>query len=237
MIRTIIWFAYFWLFLVFSLPFLAYAKLQELLGNSKASTRVAVRAARFWSRSLVWLAGGKVLVKGMENLPKDEPVVFIGNHQGNFDIPLLLGFVGKPLGFIAKIEMLKMPIVSLWMKYLHCVFMDRNDIRQSISAINEGAENIRNGFSVVIFPEGTRSKGNVTGEFKAGSFKLATKAEAAIVPITMKNTYQLFEANKNRMKPAAVEIIISKPIYTKTLTAMELKELPETVRNRIISKL
>jgi 1-acyl-sn-glycerol-3-phosphate acyltransferase len=237
MLRTIIWFIYFWLFLVFTLPFLAYAKIQELRGNTKARDRVAAKAARIWSRSLIWLAGGKVTVIGQENLPKDQQVVFIGNHQGNFDIPLLLGYVDKPLGFIAKIEMLKMPIVCAWMKYLHCVFMDRNDIRQSVSAINEGVENIKNGHSIAIFPEGTRSKGDKVGEFKAGSFKLATKANALIVPLTMKNSYKLFEANNKKMKPAKVEIIISPPINTKDLSAQEIKELPDTVRNIIVNNL
>lgn len=237
MIRTIIWFIYFWLFLIFSLPFIAYAKIQDLLGNTKARDRIARKAARIWARSLVKLAGGKVTVTGAENLPKDESVVFISNHQGNFDIPLFLGFVDKPLGFIAKIEILKMPIVSSWMKYLHCVFMDRNDIRQSIAAINEGVENVKDGYSIVIFPEGTRSKGGEMGEFKAGSFKLATKANAAIVPVTMKNSYKLFEANNKRMKPASVELTISAPIYTANLSPQEIKELPDTVRNIIHSKL
>lgn len=237
MIRTVIWFIYFVLHLVYTLPQMLYAKYLDARGKMAERDKVARSAAITWSRCLVSLAGAKVTVKGGENIPKDKPVVFIGNHQGNFDIPLLLGYVGKPMGFISKIEMTKIPVISTWMKYLHCVFMDRNDIRQSITAINTGIESIKNGNSIIIFPEGTRSRSNNVGEFKQGSFKLATKSGAPIVPITMKGTYKLFEENKGRITPAKVEIIISEPIETKDLNPQELKELPDKVRDIIISKL
>jgi 1-acyl-sn-glycerol-3-phosphate acyltransferase len=141
------------------------------------------------------------------------------------------------MGFIAKIEITKMPIIHTWMNYLYCVFMDREDIRQSVAAINEGVDNLKKGHSIVIFPEGTRGKGGPIGEFKQGSFKLATKAQAPIVPITMKGSYKLFEANKGKIRPARVEIIISPPIETKGLSPQETKELPDVVRNIIISNL
>lgn len=237
MLRTIIWFFYFGLHLVFTLPQLLHAKYLGIRGKISERDKVAASQARKWARCLVWLSGAKVSIIGQENIPQNSEVVFIGNHQGNFDIPLFLGYVNKPMGFIAKIEMTKMPIISSWMKYLYCVFMDRNDIRQSVSAINEGISNLKKGHSIVIFPEGTRGRGNPTGEFKQGSFKLATKAEVPIVPVTMKGSYKLFEANNGKIRPAKVEIIISPPIETKDLTPQEIKELPNKVRNIIISKL
>jgi 1-acyl-sn-glycerol-3-phosphate acyltransferase len=237
MIRTIIWFFYFGLHLIYTLPFLCYAKYLDIRGKIEKRDKVAVKAARTWARCLVTLSGAEVTVTGEENIPKDREVVFIGNHQGNFDIPLLLGYVNKPMGFIAKIEITKMPIIHTWMKYLYCVFMDREDIRQSVTAINEGIDNLKKGHSIVIFPEGTRGKGNPTGEFKQGSFKLATKSQAPIIPITMKGTYKLFEANKGKIKPAKVEIIISPAVETRGLSPQETKELPDKVRNIIISKL
>jgi 1-acyl-sn-glycerol-3-phosphate acyltransferase len=185
-----------------------------------------------WARTLVRLAGGRIKVVGEENLPVDEAVVFISNHQGNFDIPILMGYINKPKAFIAKIETRKLPLVSTWMKHMKCVFMDRNDIRQSVQAINEGVDLLKQGYSMVIFPEGTRSKGETMGEFKQGSFKLATKAGVPIVPVAIKGSYKMME-EKGFIRPASVEVIISKPISTEGLTREELQQLPDRVKEII----
>lgn len=237
MIRTIIWFIYFSLYLVFILPKLAYAKYLEKRGNIKTRDEFVFRTAKSWARSLVKLSGAKVRVTGEENVPVTGSFVIIGNHQGNFDIPLLLGYINSPIGFIAKAETAKIPLISTWMKYLYCVFMDRNDIRQSISAINEGVAYLKEGHSLVIFPEGTRSRGDEVGEFKQGSFKLATKAGVPILPVTIKGSYKLFEEKHGKISPSKVEIVISPPIDTEGLDAQEMKNLPENVRNIIINNL
>lgn len=235
MFRTIIWFIYFGLRLISTLPNLAYAKYLSRKGKIKKRDDIANKTAKSWARALVGLSGAKVKVIGEENIPDGEQVLFISNHQGNFDIPLLLAFINKPKGFIAKIEMVKIPIISTWMRYLYCVFMDRSDIRKSVVAINEGIEYLKSGHSIVIFPEGTRSKGGAMGEFKQGSFKLATKAGVPIIPITMMGSYRLFEEGNGKIKPADVEIIISPPVETKGLTPQDIKELPEKVRNIILN--
>src|SRR5699024_1808110 len=96
-----------------------------------------------------------------------------------------MGYLGVPHGFIAKVELTKFPIVSQWMKEMKCIFMDRSDRRQSLQSIKEGINILKNGHSMVIFPEGTRSKSDAMGEFKAGSMTLATKSGVPIVPITI----------------------------------------------------
>ena len=120
---------------------------------------------------------------------------------------------------------------------MNCVFMDRSNIRKSAEAIVEGVNIIKSGYSLVIFPEGTRSKSNLIGEFKAGSFKLATKSKAPIVPVSIKDSYKLMEANGNKIKPADVEIHIHPAIETKNLTKEEMEALPEKVKSIIGSKL
>lgn len=237
MFRTITWFLYFGLSTFFTFPYLIYAKYLDSSGRYNERDKLADRVARRWADHLVRLCGARVKVSGEDNIPKDRAVVFIGNHQGNFDIPLLLAYVGIPKGFISKIEIERMPFISTWMRYLHCVFMDRSDIRKSVTAINEGIEKLKNGHSLVIFPEGTRSRGNAVGEFKQGSFKLATKAEVPIVPITMKNTYKLYEGNKGKFKPADVEIIISPPVETRGLSPEDTKKLPDKIKEIILSNL
>ena len=115
--------------------------------------------------------------------------------------------------------------------------MDRSSLKKSAAAIIEGVNILKNGYSLVIFPEGTRSKGGPMCEFKAGSFKLATKAKVPIVPVTINGSYKLMEANNNMIKPAEVDLYIHPMIETYNLTKEEEKQLHTVVENIIKSKL
>lgn len=233
MIRTFIWFVYFWLYLLMILPKLYKVKRLERLQKTVEHDQLVYKIVQDWAQSLISLAGVSVIVRGSENLPADEAVVFVSNHQGNFDIPILLGYVDKPKAFIAKIEILKMPLIRTWMTHMKCVFMDRSNIRQSLKTISTAAEYLKQGYSMVIFPEGTRSKGNTMGEFKPGSFKLALKAQATIIPVTVRGSYKIMEEHGFVIKPAEVEVILSAPIRTKELTKEEIAILPDRVRDII----
>lgn len=233
MLRTILWFTYFWLYLIVIQPTLLRVNRLEEKGKTTEHDRLTYQTARKWSHSLVKLAGVTVVTKGEENIPSEGSVLFVSNHQGNFDIPLLLGYIEKPKAFIAKIELKKLPLIRTWMTHLKCVFMDRSDMRQSLKTINQAAEHLKEGYSMVIFPEGTRSKGNNLGEFKPGSLKLALKAGVPIVPITIRGSYKIMEQNGFIIKPAHVEITIHEPISTAGLTKEQAAELPETVRGII----
>lgn len=237
MLRTIMWFIYFWLYLLKIMP--AYLKVIRLFKEGKIKERdlLVSSTASKWARDLLKFAGAKVTVIGIEKLPKDRSVLFVSNHQGNFDIPILLGCIDKPKAFIAKVEMLKMPLIRNWMKQMNCVFLDRGDMRQSLRVMNDAAEYLKQGYSMSIFPEGTRSKGNTMGEFKPGSLRIATKANVPIVPVTIKGSYKLMEQNGFIIKPAHVEVIISDPIETMGLTKEETNTLPERVRAAIVSNL
>lgn len=237
MIRTIIWFIFFWVYLIFIIPSMLMARYYDRKKDIKKKDELVYRSVRKWARALVWLAGGKISVIGEENIPRDSSVVFISNHQGDFDVPIFLGYIDKPKAFIAKMETRKIPLISSWMKNMNCVFMDRKNIRQSVQAINEGAEILRQGYSLVIFPEGTRSKGDTMGEFKHGSFKLATKSGVPIIPVTIKGSYKMLEQYKFIIRPAKVEVVISKPIETSELTREEIRMLPEMVKETIAREL
>ena len=237
MIRTIIWFIYFWLYLIYLIPALIRVSALAKAGNIKERDEMVNKVACKWADSLLKMAGVTVTVIGSENVPSDQPVVFVSNHQGNFDIPILLAHIDKPKAYITKIELEKMPLISPWMKHKKCVFIDRSNIRQSLKAISEAAANLKQGYSIVIFPEGTRSKGKDMGEFKAGSMKLALKAQAIIVPVTIRGSYKIMEENGFIIKPGHVEVIISEPIPTKDLTKEEVGNLPHLVQKVIQSKL
>lgn len=236
MFRTILWFGYFWLYLIKIMP--SYFKANRLLKERKIKERDALVNSMVsnWAKSLLKFAGAKVTVTGAENIPSGRTVLFVSNHQGNFDIPILLGCIDKPKAFIAKVEMLKMPIIRTWMKHMNCVFLNRDDMRQSLRVMNEATEYLKKGYSMVVFPEGTRSKGDTMGEFKAGGLRMAIKANVPVVPITIKGSYKLMEQNGFIIKPAEVEIVISEPIETLSLTKEQIIELPEKVRSIIESK-
>ncbi|HGE5779373.1 TPA: lysophospholipid acyltransferase family protein [Bacillus pseudomycoides] len=199
--------------------------------------RFVYKTTNWFGKKMVRVAGSTVQVNGIENVPKDKPVLVVSNHQSDMDIPVLLGYLNKPIGFVSKAEIKKFPIVPTWMELMNCVFMDRSNRRQSLQAIKDGIELLKNGHSIVIFPEGTRSKGREMGEFKAGSFHLAVKAGVAILPVTVDGTYKMFEANGNRMKPAHATVTISKPITPEQYASMDIKELTQYTNDIIAAQL
>lgn len=208
----------------------------ESKGDIKNRDKYIYKVVSTWSRFVMNISGAKINVIGLENLPENQTILFISNHQSNFDIPLLLSSINIPKGFIAKKELERWPFISPWMKYINCIFMDRDSLRKSAESIVEGINLLKSGYSMVIFPEGTRSKGKTIDEFKGGSFKLATKSKCLIVPLTINGTYKLLESNNNMIKGADIELVIHPPIDTTKLSKEELESLPETVQSIISSK-
>jgi 1-acyl-sn-glycerol-3-phosphate acyltransferases len=205
------------------------------VADSKKVEAYVRKTVKKWADYSAWSIGTEVEIIGKENLPEGN-CLFVGNHQGYLDIPLILSQIDKNIGFVAKKELINIPILSSWMKEIHCVFMDRENPREAIKSINEGVDFLKSGYSMVIFPEGTRSKSDKVGEFKKGSLKLGVKAEVPIVPITIQGTYKAFE-DKNRIKPVKVKLHIDKPIYGKELSKEEQNNLSEIIRNKIVNNL
>lgn len=238
MFRTIIWFLYFWYHLITTLPTLLKIKRLEKKGKLKEKKQLVFKTSSHWARRLVKIAGANIEVVGVENLPSDEEAcLFVSNHQGNFDIPILIGFLNRPVGFISKIEVKKIPIVNRWMEHMNCVFMDRKDRRQAVQSINKGADNLKNGSSLVIFPEGTRSKGMEMNSFKAGSFKLAQKSGATIVPIAINGSYKIMEQNGFKIRPASVKITILPSISEEEYKENDMKQIAADVEQMIKNEL
>jgi 1-acyl-sn-glycerol-3-phosphate acyltransferase len=230
--------AYLWVF--YGIYFIAKLLVKKVIFEVKKKNMTEAEIEEYaskqvsaFARSLVVATGSTVNIVGKENIP-ERSCVFVGNHQGNFDILALKGYIDKPMGFIAKKELQKLPGVNYWMKQVHNVFIDREDPRDSVRAILEGVENLKKGISMVIYPEGTRSQGKEMLEFKKGAMKLAIKAGAPIVPVTINKSYKIFEAQKGkRTKPIKVDMIFSEPIDPKTLTKEELNNLSERVKGVI----
>ncbi len=205
----------------------------EKQGDFQQAENSIDECVKKWSLHVLNNIGAKVEVKGKENITGNT-CVYVANHQGFFDIPVLISTLDKPAGFIAKKEILKFKMISYWMRKIHCIFINRSNIRESMKAINEGVDNLKNGYSMVIFPEGTRSKGPKVGEFKKGSMKLALKSGVPIIPIAINGTYKLREGNKrSAIKSASVTVTICKPIYVDQLDKMEKTNLSEYIKTII----
>lgn len=233
--KSCVFYIRFFFSLLSTIPMLSKVKRFEKRGQLAERDAYIHQVATKWMQDNVKATGSTVTVNGLENLPDEGPVVYISNHQGNFDIPLLMGYIDKPKGFISKVEVKKIPIINKWMELIHCVFMDRSTLKGSAGAIIEGIKILKQGHSLVIFPEGTRSKGDKMGEFKSASFKLATKPGVPIVPITIDGSYHLME--EKGICKGHVTLTIHEAIPTKGLSKEELAELPDKVHQIIASAL
>ncbi|MCI8652742.1 MAG: 1-acyl-sn-glycerol-3-phosphate acyltransferase [Angelakisella sp.] len=231
--RTIVWFLYFWGYLLFALPQMKKAQRLEAAGELDARDALVEPRIRSWARSLLKLAGVKVEISGLENIPEG-PVVFVPNHQSYFDIPVLLAWLDRPYPLVSKQEVKKLPLIRQWMELLGCVFIDRDNARQSVSALGEAARTmVERKRSLIIFPEGTRSRGETIGEFKNGGFRAALKAGVPVVPVVIDGTYRAMEANHMWIKPAAVKVQVLEAIPTAGMSREESKEIGERVRGLI----
>ncbi|MBP7479549.1 MAG: 1-acyl-sn-glycerol-3-phosphate acyltransferase [Spirochaetaceae bacterium] len=236
MFRTIVCVIRFIVYLVFRNHQLNKAVKFDRQGKIAERDALTNDIVRNWARFVVSLTKSDVEVRGEENIPQDTAVVLIGNHQSYLDIPVLMGYVNKPIAFIAKSEILKVPVLSKAMKLMQCTFLVRTDMRQSVKAMAEAVETIKKGYSMVIFPEGTRSKGGPVIDFKAGSFKLAYKSGVPILPVTIDGTFRLFE-EKNKVQAGKVIITIHPPVPTAGLTKDDQAQIPEKVRSIVLSAL
>lgn len=211
---------------------------EKLLAEGKTDEMndIVCLATKTIAKKVIKFSDSTVNIHGLENIPEG-PVLFVSNHQSNMDLALICGFIDKPKGFIAKKELAKLPLISKWITLSGSIYLDRENPRKSMEGILEGIKTLKGGHSLVVFPEGTRSRGDKMGEFKAGSFKLATKSKVPIVPLTIDGTYRVMEANKVLIKPSNINFYVHEPIYTDKLSKEELAALPETVESIIRSKL
>jgi len=230
MIKTILGFGYLIFAMLFLLPFAFIALFLSLFGLKKPMSYVIYRLAQAWALSLLPIAG-HTEVKGIENIPKKGGVCFVSNHCGYFDVVILIAFCGRPFGFIAKKELGYVPFLNAWIFMLGGLFIDRGNVRHAIKTINKGVQRIKSGGSMIIFPEGHRSKGRGLLPFHPGSLKLATQAGAVIVPVAIDGSYDVFEKNY-RVVSAATRIAFLEPIDT---TSIPLEDRKQILCDRIYS--
>ena len=192
---------------------------------------------KWWARAFCLLSFVRVKVVGRDRISQGQSYVFVANHQGYFDIPLMLTQLDKPNPLVAKKEIQKIPMIRGWMEQLHCVFLDRDDPRQSMECLRQAQELLGQGYSVVIFPEGTRNSGGPLGEFKAGAIRMATRAGVPVVPVCIDGSHLLMKKGSLWIHPAKVNIRILPPISTEGMARDEIRALPEQLRQQISDEL
>ena len=233
MIRFLVVSSFVILFLVLSIPIML---VEWIIGiwNKDLKDRSSLAIVNWAFRCVIFLAGVKVIALGEENVPKDSPVLYVGNHRSFFDIVLTYPRVPRPTGYVAKKEMEKVPLLSVWMKNLHCLFLDRENVKEGMKTILDAIDKAKSGISICIFPEGTRNKTPDTFlPFHEGSFKIAEKAGVPVIPMTIVNSAGVFEDHFPKIKRNTVVIEYGKPIDIKELPKEEKKALGSLVKNVI----
>lgn len=220
MLRTFFWLLATVIILIIMLPLGLVLRLyQKLKGDKYADPpKPVIWICKNIVPLYVKLAGCDYTISGTENIP-NTPVLFIGNHQGALDTLLILFAFGKPPIIMAKKETEKVPVAHLFMMLLNCIFIERKNPRKALACIKEAEDFLNHGNSVLIFPEGTRSRGPNMAEFKHGAFKAAIDAKVPIVPFALDGTYNVYEAQKH-LKRAKTAFSI--------LPMMEIKEGEKT---------
>ena len=221
------------LFLIVTIPVLIIESVLHKFRPS-ASDISSLRIVQWAFKVIIRIAGVDVTVIGEENIP-DEPVLFTGNHRSYFDIVLTYSRCSRVTGYIAKKEMNRYLTLSWWMRMLHCLFLDRKDPKEGLKTILQAIDDVKNGISIFVFPEGTRNDGEELSmlPFRDGAFKIATKSGCAIVPVSMNNTAEIFENHLPRIKKTHVILEYGQPIYPNELDKETKKHIGEYVE-RII---
>lgn len=233
MIRTLL--VIIFVLIVFILSLIAWP-IEYLIGrfNPHARDISSLRIIQGVFKVILFLSGVRLTIKGRENILKDEAALYVGNHRGFFDTIVSYSLMPGITGFIAKKEMGKVPFVRIWMRLLHCLFLDRSNPREGLTAILKGIEELKNGVSIVIFPEGTRNKGEGLMQFHGGSFKLADRSNCKIVPMAINNSDNVFENHFPAIKSTKMIIEFCKPIDVAAMDKEQRKALPNMTHDIIL---
>lgn len=195
--------------------------LRWLFGNQDFLYRPGKFGARCYLRS----AGASVHISGHENIDPDKPYVFVSNHQSNLDAPLILAYIQRNPGWIAKQELFRVPLLSHGIQLVHAIPIDRRNRTAAIASTKRAGEIIRSGRSVVAFVEGTRTVDGRLKEFKKGVFYMAIEAGVPVVPLVVNDTRLVMRKGTNYCLPHDIFLEILPPISTQGYDAENVDEL------------
>jgi len=190
--------------------------------------------ARIWARCLLLVSTIKVSVKGYQNINLKKPCIYMSNHLSNFDIPVLLANLPAQFRWLAKAELFKIPIFGYAMQRAGYISIDRSDRKSAIESLKRAATSVRDGTSIMIFPEGTRSQEHAIQSFKKGGFVLAVDSGVPIVPIVINGTWDIMSKDRILIRSGNVVLNIAEPIETSVYERKTKDDLMKKVRQVII---
>lgn len=165
-----------------------------------------------WSKSILWIFGIRLTVQGFDRLDRARSYVFVSNHASMFDIPTVVVALRGNVNIVFKKELTRVPIWGWALRYGHFIMIDRSNARDALQSIERAAHSIRRGNSVILFPEGTRTKDGKLQPFKRGAFALAVKSGVPVVPLTINGTFNIMPKGSLKIKPADISVVIDEPI-------------------------
>ena len=193
--------------------------------------------ARGWANSILWVSRVKVVVTGLEKLDPARSYIYMPNHQSNADIPLLLGRLKVQFRWLAKAELFRIPLFGRAMRGVGYISIDRSDRKAAFESLERAARTIRQGTSVLIFPEGTRSRDERLLPFKKGGFVLAVDAGVPIVPIVIRGTREIIPKGHFMIRPAPVSMEILDPVETSGYSRKTKDQLLAHIRSILQERL
>ncbi len=203
------------------------------MGIRKTSATTAQKYPRAWARIILSITGVRVRVIGVENLDPETTYIFAGNHTSQFDIYSFQAAFPHDFRWIAKKELFNIPVFGLAMQRVGFIPIDRSRGRKALTSLNLAAQRIAAGSSVLVFPEGTRSKDGKLDKFKSGAFLLAIKSGVPVVPIGFNGTFSILPSGKLFPKSGEIIIRIGKPISTTQYKTKNKQEIAELVYSQV----
>ena len=233
-----IFFALIAVILFFTVSFFVILPVEWIIGkfSPRIQERSSLAIVKWAFRLVIFISGCKPRIIGYENVPKDEAVLYVGNHRSFFDIIITYALVPSQTGYISKKEN-RVPILTQYMNNIHCLFLDRKDVKQGMKVILKAIDLIKSGVSVFVFPEGTRARTEEMLPFKEGSFKIASKTGCRIVPIAITGSSAIFEDHLPWLKSGEVIVEYGKPFTIAELSEEDRKFPGRYTRSLIASML
>jgi 1-acyl-sn-glycerol-3-phosphate acyltransferase len=186
--------------------------------------------ARLWSRMILWTAGAKVQVEGLDRIDISKPQVYVVNHLSAFDIPVLYSYLPFQFRILAKKELFRYPFMGWHLRRSGQIPVVLENPKASVRSLNQAVAAIRKGNSLVIFPEGGRSPNGQLQSFMGGAFYAAVKAQVDVIPIVLVGTYEMLKMNSFHIKPGPVQMVVGSPISTVGMSTRDIAKITERAR-------